>query len=386
MTSAGLKELTARRSRRDGPSAQPSLPNPAWVWLATAAMLAAAALLFASGHSFLHDYTHDTFIIYDGIHRLAAGQIPHVDFSTPLGVLGYLGPYAGYLWTGSYGGSVEAGSVLLALLLGPNAAILLARRAHPLTSILFLFAILCLCVVPLNTGEDGNAVTAAMHYNRWGWAILTVLGLALISPLQARRFDAISQGLMAGVLLLALAFLKLSYFAVGLGVPALMLIYGGARLRAALLALLVIPAGGLIVWLLWPALLPAYATDLRMAIAASGVLAPRIDFILVDNIKDIALVVTAFAVAALTRRADPRDGLLLVFLISGGVLILAQNFQSLVMPLFLVGFVYADRHIARQADAGLGARLIGLGLMAVFLSTPSIRLDKGRAALHAIAV
>ena len=173
-----------KKPRREAPEHNaPSLWLALGLFLLVAGTLAVFWSIYTKGFAYSTIYTHDTIVFFDGIDRLDAGQVPHLDFSTPLGLLGYYIPYWGFQIVGGFPGAIEAGSVLLAAAILPIAALLLFTRVSGLMAALILLALAAMTVVPVNLGEDGNQVSGAMHYNRWGWALLVTFMIGGIRPL-----------------------------------------------------------------------------------------------------------------------------------------------------------------------------------------------------------
>ena len=148
-------------------------------------ILLAFGLFVLPGATYSASYIHDLFVYFGGIHRMDHGQLPSMDFYTPLGLLGYYLPYFGYQLVGQFGGAMEVAKVLVLSVAMPMAALALANRVPLVVSTLILVAIFGLIAVPLNLGDGAGLVSQAMFYNRWCWAMLTILFLFAIPP--ARR-------------------------------------------------------------------------------------------------------------------------------------------------------------------------------------------------------
>ena len=132
-------------------------------------------LIVFDGNTYLAVMTNDTFVYFDGIHRLNSGQVPHKDFHTPLGSVAYLVPYFGYRLSGGYGGALELASFLVAAVFTLISIVLLHRRTSVFFGVLTIAFLALLVAVPMNVGTLGNEVTHAMFYNRWGWAALVLV-------------------------------------------------------------------------------------------------------------------------------------------------------------------------------------------------------------------
>ena len=74
----------------------------------------------------------------------------------------------------------------------------------------------CLIVLrPANVGDHPNAYSFAMAYNRYGWSGLSVLALLLFEPPARRGVADIVEMACTALILAALFYLKMTYFASG---------------------------------------------------------------------------------------------------------------------------------------------------------------------------
>lgn len=282
--------------------------------------------IFGRGLTFTAIFLNDSFVFFDGIHRLAAGQVPHADFSTPAGALSYYLPYLGFRITGGYAGAVEAASLILALAVVPVSALILWGRAGAALSVLLLGVIACVIVVPIVPGWTVPDYSHAMHYNRWSWGLLLALCSLALSPDKA-RLPAGAVGLLGALLLVALFFVKITYFVfAGLFLVAL-LVYPDARRRSATLALAAAAIMIGLVWLAMPGLVAGYLEDILLALRSSQ--AKRGSYLDIAQANRQSLMFLALAVyaALLKRDLGWRDHLLAALVLASGLAILDQNFQ-----------------------------------------------------------
>jgi hypothetical protein len=109
---------------------------------------------------------HDTFVYYDGAHRLLSGKQQHVDFHTPMGMLVNLIPCLGYQITGTYAGAVEWGSLLAGAFLLAVGSYALATR-FTIAAAIPLATFFCLMTaVPLAIEAMPDEITTAMWLDR----------------------------------------------------------------------------------------------------------------------------------------------------------------------------------------------------------------------------
>jgi hypothetical protein len=78
----------------------------------TAFAVVLTAALLIPGKTFVTTMPQDVFIFIDGAYRLAHGQVPHLDFQTPLGALGFVLPYLGLAISGDYGATMPTALAL----------------------------------------------------------------------------------------------------------------------------------------------------------------------------------------------------------------------------------------------------------------------------------
>ncbi|SOB94526.1 hypothetical protein [Rhodobacter maris] len=178
--------------------------------------MAVLTLVFAlaplwPGAVVISQHEGDALHLADLVARMAeAGQWPHRDFMTPIGI-GALWPIVVFAKLGlGFGHAFLAAQTFAAVLLfGP---IWRAAASRFTGGLAWLFAgyglTLCLALVH---GETLPANSLAMHYNRWGWALAYVaVALALLEPRGARRPGL--DGALIGTMLALMAVIKVTYF------------------------------------------------------------------------------------------------------------------------------------------------------------------------------
>ena len=125
------------------------------------AAAACALALAAPGVTVTTKYLPDLFVLLDGAHRVAEGQVPSRDFHTVLGPLAHYLPAAGLVLSGDLGGAMPIGSALFVLLLTPAVAHVLGSRLRTTIAVPFgLFPIL-IAAVPINLGETVTSLSFA---------------------------------------------------------------------------------------------------------------------------------------------------------------------------------------------------------------------------------
>lgn len=199
---------------QDGPWGGLLRGTTSTLWLAVASgvpALVAAWLLFAPGLMLSREMTWDLLFNLSGAWHLAHGHVPHVDFHTPFGVLGFALTAIGFAVAGPTPAAFLVGQLIVlafGLLTAVPAA---ARRLAPLPAVVFVVYAALLILMPANLGDDPWAYSFAMSYNRWGWAALMTLGLLLfIAPRRDERrpwFDVATSALLIAFLF----YLKLTF-------------------------------------------------------------------------------------------------------------------------------------------------------------------------------
>ena len=235
-------------------------------WLALALFAVVVAVHASSPGVYVNDMVFDIFVPLDGGWRVLLGQVPHVDFHTPVGAL----------WYAMYGAAMsvfgpQTKVLLWVPVLATPVCVLLAlgatrQRLPPIARAALAVYIGFVAVSPRHFDRDTVAHLAS--YNRIGWALVTAILLAVL--LTPRSRTRLVEGLeIVGVTvgLVALCYLKVTYFALGgLGVVVAAALIPGNR-RLALIAgtatwavLLVHAAISELPWL--------YMADIRSAMAA----------------------------------------------------------------------------------------------------------------------
>ncbi|MEO1025418.1 MAG: hypothetical protein AAFX07_07665 [Pseudomonadota bacterium] len=215
-----------------------------------------------AGGLYLDTHEGDSYHFVDILLRMAEGQVPHLDFVTPLGVLTFL-PISLLMQAGfELGQATVLAQISVAAALVPFIIYVCATRLTGGVGLLFGLFTLCL-MLSLSFGSATSGVTISMHYNRWAWSVaFVVLALAMIPPRGAGRptVDGALVGALCGVLLL----LKITYFVTIVPVAALALAtrWGLRPIVAAIVGGLVVIAAATVYF--GPAFWLAYLHDIRV--------------------------------------------------------------------------------------------------------------------------
>jgi hypothetical protein len=312
--------------------------------------------------------TQDLLFNLSGAWHLYSGHVAHVDFHDASGRLSFLLTALGFhlVGAGPFAFLVNVAIMGAALF---TAAFLAAMRRLPLlpAAIFVVFASL-LALMPANVGDRPEQYTFAMSYNRYGWSAYSILALILFVPPREQRDRTWIDIAVAGGLLTAMFYLKITYFAVGLATVGFAVLFHphvGRHWRAWLVvgALLAINA-------LAPHNRPYLADILGWATSGAVRKAAMLHFNnFVAAIGQYGPYLAAITVGVWmwwSQKATFRLPLTLVFLLATSLLLLSQNSQAAGMPsAIVVLFVLYDR--LRTAFASLDNRDLAPWLLTLLL-------------------
>jgi hypothetical protein len=201
-------------------SVRDAYPSPI-VLLALAGLpvLAAGWALMSPSHVFLTAMTWDFLFNLSGAWHLYSGHVAHIDFHEPVGQLNFILTAIGFhlLGPGPFAFLVNVAIVVSVLF---TVSCLAAWRRLPLLpAAIFVVFVCLLALAPANVGDKSNQYTFAMSYNRYCWSAFSILALIVFLPPQRRGSDWVDMAL-GGLLLVAMFYLKITYFAAGLATVA----------------------------------------------------------------------------------------------------------------------------------------------------------------------
>lgn len=352
--------------------------SAAFLLLACLLIIGALAAVYGRGISHSAVFVSDSFVFFDGIHRIANGQTPNADFWSPVGPLPYLFPYFGYLITGTYAGAVEMGSLLIVTPTMAAASVFLWKRTPPMMALLVLGTIAAVMVVPLVPGMDADQVSHAMHYNRWGWGILLSL-LTIGLPARNGPVWGCAVVVLAGGLLAALFLIKITYFLVGSAYLLLLLFYPDQR-RWLALGSLITAAGMLaLATAIYPEMVFGYIASIQEALHAGK--AVRGSYLSIAfNVRDTLLLLVLATYAVLLRpEIDWRDLVLVFFIVVSGIAIIDQNYQFKFIVTFPAAFALLVANARNGSDAPARSASVIIACAAIALI--SFALDWSRVTL-----
>ncbi|RFB85537.1 hypothetical protein B5K11_29795 [Rhizobium leguminosarum bv. trifolii] len=342
-----------------------------------------AALLALPGATVTTKYVNDLFVFLDGAYRIAAGQVPNVDFHTSLGPLTFYIPAVGYALSGSMGAAMPVGMALLILLFSLVAAAIVGSRMHWAIGLPLATCLLLVLAAPANPGERIGELSFAMFYNRIGWASL---GLLLVMYL--RRLPGASNGkgadaTCASFLVLLMLYTKITYGAVGLAFLMFML-FDRRQISWVAMAFGIVAASILAMETLWGGGVK-YLFDISLAGKNSGGLPTMtaIGHVTRNNFADL-LAYLALAGILLSLTPTYRHLLFVGFCITTGILLISQNFQFFgIVTLGASAAVVLECLFRAELPSRYGRARIAVPLLIAFLLTPAAVGNAASLAIHA---
>ncbi len=316
-------------------------------------VLAAAWAVLSPARMVSSEMTWDLMFNLAGAWQLWFGHVPHVDFHEPVGSLTFLLTEAGFWLIGPSPKAVPVGMTIVAAVIFAVACQVAARRLGLLAGVLFVVFVCLVVLRPANVGDHPNAYSFAMAYNRYGWSGLSVLALMLFEPPTRRGHADIVEMICAALILAAMLYLKITYFAAGVAMVVVALAacphlrtgwLGWATIVLASIALLLLPFNR------------PYLADLRAA-ADAGIVRDDAAFFFNDFAENAGEYAAYFAAVGLAawlwhrRQAPPRLVIAVAFLLVMGLLLLSQDSQAHGVPLAVVVAFLFHEQLRRQSTA-----------------------------------
>ncbi len=346
----------------DGGFADPEPRSDFYTSPATLALLAGVPVLVAlwallSPRLVLsREMTWDFLYSLSGAWHLQYGHVAHVDFHEPVGQLNFRLTLLGFSLVGPTPFAFLVGVAMVAAVVFASASLAAMRRLPVLPAALFVIFASLTVLMPANIGDKPNAYSFAMSYNRYGWSLLSILALVLFVPPRDRDAGGWIDIANAGSLLLALFYLKITYFVAGLAFVGLAILIS-PHVRARLPAWLAV--GGLIAANAVAPWNHPYLLDILHA-AAAGAVRDSLTFHLNNffaNAEGYAAYAAGLVVAvSMYARglAPPRVPLAIAGILAIGAFVLSQNHQSHGLPVgIVIAFMLHDQIRERFGSAAL---------------------------------
>lgn len=315
----------------------------------------------------------DTVHLLDILLRMKQGQVPHLDFMTPLGILSFL-PIEYFLSRGyGVGLSMLWSQVLVTALLFPAIWYVSWSRLSPKVGYFFgAFAIVQTLALTFGGSEPG--LSMSMHYNRWAWTIGFLIILLAFAPARGRP---LVDGILLGLGFSVLVFMKVTFFIALLPGVALVLYLNKRWTMVGAMVVTGIASAGFAVVMLGFDFIIRYVGDL-LTVSASEV-RPHAGTSLGELLSQpstIGFTAVGLLTYLLVSRAGHRaEALGLILLIPGCFFITYQNFGNdpkWLVPMIALMLVLRPEPGTRVFQgADMHTALTGLSMAAILLFLPS---------------
>ena len=204
-------------------------PKPSRTHTVFALLLAALCVtVFLIGVVPTYIYGHDDFFLLENGWRALHGQRPQLDYWSSWGpVISLVMAFGLKLAHESANGIGEANAVV-ALVIGSWAYWLGCKRLESRPRVLFALGAALLTCAPFTLGQSPLLSSHAMTYNRYGYALLSLVLLECL-PLRRTTFgdaEELAGGISTGAVMAIALFLKASFFGASLPLVACSLLFG----------------------------------------------------------------------------------------------------------------------------------------------------------------
>lgn len=192
---------------------------------------------------------------------MVEGELPHLDFMTPLGILAFA-PVALWLSLGFLiGKAVILADVMLAAILLPFIWWIGVSRLGKAQAV-FFGALVLVLLTAVTYGNGSSYTVLALHYNRWAWALAFLVFGAVLFPPKHDIGERWVAPLLIGGGMAAIAMLKITYFAAM--APAILIILLAQKQAATALKSVIVGAviGAILVAFLGVGYFSAYLDNL----------------------------------------------------------------------------------------------------------------------------
>ncbi len=334
-----------------------------------------AGLLLGKGILLIDQHEGDALQLLQILLRMGAGEWPHLDFMTPIGILAFA-PISWLISMGAgVGHAIMGGMVLVAAIMLP--AIWWVGVSRLPTGLAYFFGgFVVILVTALVYGGPTQVSSISMYYNRWAWAVGFLLVLVAVLPTE--RPSGVADGLVVGLGLSFLALSKITFFVALL--PGILVAFALRRQWKAMLVALVAGLGviavitmiaGVDFWL-------AYFGDLEL-VSASGLRSQPSQTLAVLLIGPSFLIMNLCLIAAviLTRQAGHlTEGLVLLIFAPAFVYVTYQNWGNdpkwLVLVAIILLTLRPDRHVNNLFGWGVSRAMGVVALISLALIAPSV--------------
>ncbi|MCF6305646.1 MAG: hypothetical protein L3J33_09770 [Rhodobacteraceae bacterium] len=300
---------------------------------------------------------------------MADGEIPHLDFMTPIGILGFA-PLTLFLKLGSAAGQAAVlANLLVCVILLPATWWVGVSRLGPRMAYIFGVTIIVLTTAMVY-GAGSVSLGFSMFYNRWAWAVTFIILVTLLFQPKTTRASRWVDPLIIGLGMAMLALTKMSFF-VPLA-PAVIVILLAQKQNKLAAQSIITGALAAIIVALWLGIdfIFAYADDL-LAVASGGAGRdfPGLDIagVLADPTMLSATFVLLASAIFFRKTGRMHQGLVMLILTPVFVYITFQNWGNDPKWLFFVVLYLVANlpDINRGPFMGMPARQVGIVLATI---------------------
>lgn len=319
-------------------------------------------------------YATDIISYLVGAKFLSQGQELHVDQLTPLGDLNY--------WSVRWGQQLFGSEISgIYFMVWSSAAFVFAgalsaafQRLTAISSIVIISTLVLNILLPANLGELYWS-TVAMHYNKVGFGLLGLIMLVGALPVkpEAWRRDLA----LLSIFLVALFYIKVTYFVTGLTFAFMALPFADRTPRARMFIALGLLAGiGILAALphTWNYVSDIYFSGLKSD--KTNLTPSRMIKLLFDNWTAVAATLAGLAFLAVIREKRlTATTALWVLIVGGSFAALSQNAQQFVMPSVMAFSVFAFERLRAGTASELTIEKpgwIAIGAAIVMIAYPAL--------------
>ncbi|MCF6271865.1 MAG: hypothetical protein L3J37_01555 [Rhodobacteraceae bacterium] len=178
--------------------------------LLAALLVEALVTLWPSGLA-ITGHEGDLMHMLDASLRMVDGEMPHLDFMTPIGILGFA-PVAYWIWAGfMVGKATLLANMSMAVFMLPAIWWVGASRLSFGQALFFGLGMIAL-LTSLVFGGAVPTISLSMYYNRWAWAVTFLVLMVVLLPARRDLAENLVSPLLVGSGMAALAMLKMTFF------------------------------------------------------------------------------------------------------------------------------------------------------------------------------
>jgi len=338
--------------------------------LAVPLLLGLSVPLLSSELIVLNTYIVDYALPLDTSLRWWHGQVPHLDYQTPIGAAYWLLQGLGVELTGLDAKSPLVANMLAAALLAVSGAVLAWRRLSGGLAGLFLFAVLMMVISPRSTGDLPGQMSFLGAYNKWALGALAILFMAFfLEPRRQWRIGGrLAEALAVGTLLLLLVYLKVTIAAVAAAGAVVALYFAPGNRGLSALGLALAAAGVGLVGVASD-INGAYLGDIRQASSSVSML--RAEKLVEDLVAGIpVLLVLTLGLSGYWRRSEATrrvklDNVTLALGLTFAAYLAMNQIHDHAWPLtFAVLILLAQRALAEAGEAFIAPSVAAFALVA----------------------